>query len=76
MTAIQTADSDGNPATAGDPTWTPLQLTYPMPDYDSGHAVQGGAAAEVLKRVFGHDEIRFRNCSYNAAGRRRPASRR
>ena len=64
VTAIHTADSDGNPATAGDPTWTPLQLTYPMPDYDSGHAVQGGAAAEVLKRVFGDDDIRFRNCSY------------
>jgi hypothetical protein len=34
-----------------------------MPDYDSGHAVQGGAAAEVLKEVFGTDEISFSACS-------------
>ena len=53
------ADTDGNPDTEGDPTWTPLQWTYPMPDYDSGHSVEGGAAAEVLKRFFGTDHIRL-----------------
>src|SRR5262245_5956454 len=63
VTAIQLADTDGNPDTVGDPTWTPLQLTYPMPDYDSGHAVQGGVAAEVLKQVFETDDIAFRACS-------------
>ena len=64
VTAIRTADTDGNPDTAADPMWTPLELTYPMPDYDSGHAVQGGAAAEVLKRFFGTDYVRFSNCSF------------
>ena len=64
VTAIHTADTDGNPHTTADPTWTPLQLTYPMPDYDSGHAVQGGAAAEVLKRFFGTDHLSFSNCSF------------
>jgi PAP2 superfamily len=63
ITAIRMADTDGNPDTAGDPTWTPLQPTYPIPDYDSGHSVEGGAAAEVLKRFFGTDHIRFRACS-------------
>jgi hypothetical protein len=63
VTAIQLADTDGNPDTEADPNWTPLELTYPMPDYDSGHAVQGGAAAEVLKQVFGTDEISFTACS-------------
>jgi hypothetical protein len=63
VTAIRTADTDGNPDTTGDPTWTPLQLTYPIPDYDSAHSVEGGAAAEVLKRFFGTDHIRFRACS-------------
>jgi hypothetical protein len=63
VTAIHTADTDGNPDTIGDPTWTPLQLTYPIPDYDSGHAVEGGVAAEVLKEVFGTDEIAFTACS-------------
>ncbi len=62
-TAIRLANTDGNPHTEGDPTWTPLQPTYPIPDYDSGHAVEGGAAAQVLKRVFGTDDIAFTACS-------------
>jgi hypothetical protein len=67
VTAIHLADTDGNPDTVGDPTWTPLQLTYPMPDHDSGHAVQGGVAAEVLKLFFGTDRVRFRACSLTLA---------
>jgi hypothetical protein len=63
ITAIRLGDSDGNPDTAGVPDWTPLQPTYPMPDYDSGHAVQGGVAAEILKQVFGTDDIAFTACS-------------
>jgi hypothetical protein len=64
VTAIRTANTDGNPATVADPTWTPLELTYPMPDYDSGHATEGGVAAEVLKRFFGTDHVHFSNCSF------------
>ena len=63
VTAIHTADTDGNPDTLADPTWTPLQLTYPIPDYDSAHSVQGGAAAQVLADFFGTDAIPFSNCS-------------
>ena len=63
VTAIREADADGNPRTSGDPTWTPLQPTYAQPDYDSAHAVQGGAAAEVLARVVGTDDITFEACS-------------
>jgi hypothetical protein len=63
VTAIQTADTDGNPDTHGDSTWTPLQPTYPMPDHDSGHSVEGGAAAEVMKQFFGTDRVHFRACS-------------
>jgi len=63
VTAIQTADTDGNPDTVGDPTWTPLQANYPNPDYDSAHSVEGGAAAEILKEFFGTDDISFRACS-------------
>jgi hypothetical protein len=43
--------------------WTPLQPTYPIPDYDSGHAIQGGVAAEILKQVFGTDRVSFEACS-------------
>jgi len=64
VTAIQTAASDGNPETVADLTWTPLHApTPPIPDYDSGHAVQGGTAAAVLQRFFGTDRIRFSTCS-------------
>ena len=63
ITAIREGDNDGNPATLGDSTWTPLQPTYPIPDHDSGHAVQGGVAAEILKQVFGTDDVSFTACS-------------
>jgi hypothetical protein len=63
ITAIRLGDTDGNSATEGDPEWTPLQPTYPMPDHDSGHAVQGGVAAEVLKQFFGTDDVPFTICS-------------
>ena len=63
ITPIRLADTDGNPLTQVDPAYTPLQFTYPMPDHDSGHAVQGGVAAEILKQVFGSDDIPFTACS-------------
>jgi PAP2 superfamily len=62
VTAIQTADTDGNPDTVGDPTWTPLRPTPANQDYASGHAIEGGAGAEVLKQFFGTDQISFRDC--------------
>jgi hypothetical protein len=64
VTAIQMAATDGNPDTVADPTWTPLHApTPPIPDYDSGHAVEGGTAAAVLRRFFGTDHLRFSTCS-------------
>ena len=63
ITAIQMAATDGNPNTDADPTWTPLVPTPPIPDYDSAHSVEGGAAAQVLKRFFGTDRIGFETCS-------------
>ena len=67
ITAIRLGDTDGNPETDGVWDWTPLQPTYPMPDHDSGHAVQGGVAAEILKQVFGTDDIPFTACSTTLA---------
>jgi PAP2 superfamily len=63
VTAIQTGDTDGNPDTTGDPAWTPLRPTPADQDYVSGHAIEGGAAAEVLKQFFGTDRISFQDCS-------------
>jgi hypothetical protein len=63
VTAIRMADTDGNPKTSADPTWTPLVATPPIPDHDSAHAVEGGAAAAVLKQFFRTDRIGFATCS-------------
>jgi CARDB/PAP2 superfamily len=38
-----------------DPDWRPLLDTPPFPDYISGHATFGGAAASVLTDFFGKD---------------------
>ncbi len=63
ITAIRTADTDGNPDTIVDLTWTPLVPTPPNQDYVSGHSLEGGAGAEVLKQFFGSDQISFDDCS-------------
>ncbi len=63
VTAIREADTDGNARTTADPAWTPLDTTPPIPDHDSAHAVQGGAAAAVLARVLGTDKVAFETCS-------------
>jgi hypothetical protein len=56
-TAIQLADTDGNPATTADPTWTPLVVNPPYPDYPSGHACLTGATANGLGYLFGPQNI-------------------
>jgi hypothetical protein len=56
-TAIQLADTDGNPATTADPTWTPLVANPPYPDYPSGHACLTGATADGLGYLFGPQNI-------------------
>jgi hypothetical protein len=59
VTAIRAGDSDGNDATAGDPTWETLMNTPALPDYPSTHSVLGGAAAVVMSRFFGTDQLSF-----------------
>lgn len=53
ITAVQLADTDGNPATAPDPAWLPLLDTPPYPDWVSGHNINDGAAMSVLNRLTG-----------------------
>lgn len=60
---------DGNPATIGDVTFTPLgapasnltgpNFTPPFPAYPSGHATFGGALFQTLRRFYGTDNITF-----------------
>jgi len=53
-TAIQQADTDANPATTADPTWTPLLVNPPYPEYASGYNTYTGAATRALETLFGH----------------------
>jgi hypothetical protein len=63
-TAIQLADTDGNPNTVADPGWEALDPTPLVhPEYDSAHSVEGGAGAQVLQRFFETDEVSFDTCS-------------
>jgi len=72
ITAIQDADTDGNPYTQDDPTWLPLfdpstpvcnQLfplfTPPFPDHPSGHCCATSAFVNTLQNFFGTDKIGF-----------------
>jgi hypothetical protein len=66
ITAIRLGDTDGNPDTAADPTWTPLfssatpPLTTPtFPEHPSGHTCVTGAVVETLKNFFGTDSVSF-----------------
>jgi hypothetical protein len=64
-----TGAGDGNPATRGDPEFSPLgapasnlsapNFTPPFPAYPSGHAGFGGALFETLRLFYGTDEISF-----------------
>lgn len=68
ITGIQEGESDGNPATTGEPNWIPLgapgpedglDFTPPFPAYPSGHATFGGATFGVLRKFYGKDDIQF-----------------
>ncbi|MFC0552302.1 vanadium-dependent haloperoxidase [Planotetraspora thailandica] len=59
VTAIQLADTDGNPETVADPTWMPLLVTPPHPDFTSGHTCFTAASMSALRNFFGRDDIPF-----------------
>jgi PAP2 superfamily len=64
-----TGQGDGNPDTVGDPTYSPLgapasnltgpNFTPPFPAYPSGHAGFGAALFQILRRVYGTNNIAF-----------------
>ena len=70
ITAIELADTDGNPDTTAQAGWTPLITTPPYPDYTSGLNGVIGAGTRALARVLGTERIDL-NITSVAAGRRR-----
>jgi hypothetical protein len=59
ITAINLADTDGNPATVADPTWVPLLTTPPYPDYPSGYNVVNSTVSHGLEDLFRTRHLRL-----------------
>lgn len=58
-TAIQEGNNDGNPRTVGDPSWLPLIVNPPYPDYSSGANNVSSATLKALALFFGKDHMDF-----------------
>jgi hypothetical protein len=56
--AIRRADTDGNPATEADPSWTPL-LFVNHPEYPGAHGCGTTAVTQTLRKFFGTDKVAF-----------------
>lgn len=59
VTAIREGESDGNPKTVGDPTWTPLIPATPYPEHVSGYNCAAAGLIYAGKAFFGTDEMAF-----------------
>jgi membrane-associated phospholipid phosphatase len=59
VNGIREGDTDTNPDTAADATWTPLLITPPFAAFTSGHSTFSSAAASILAGFFGTDNISF-----------------
>jgi hypothetical protein len=57
--AIPRADTDGNPATERDLSWTPLVGTPNHPEYPSAHGCGSASLAQALASFFGTQEVSF-----------------
>ena len=56
ITAIQNGNSDNNPDTAGDTSWTPLISPTPShPEYPSAHSCFSSSATTVLASFYGEN---------------------
>jgi hypothetical protein len=70
VTAIRAGDTDGNPATVGDPTWTPLIGTPNHPEYPSAHSCITPAGGRAAARFLGTQRINFTVPSLTGLGDR------
>jgi hypothetical protein len=59
ITAINLADTDGNPATAPDPSWVPLIDNPAYPEYPSGYNVVNATVTRGLADVFRTRHLRL-----------------
>jgi hypothetical protein len=71
ITAIRAGDTDGNPATVGDPAWSPLLPATPNhPEYPSAHSCLTPAGGRVIARFLGTQQIDYTVPSLTGLGDR------
>lgn len=61
--AINLADTDGNPATTADPAWRPFMPTPAHPEYPAAHGCLSANAAEAIRAFFGTKQV---SCTFNS----------
>lgn len=69
IVGIRAGESDGNPSTQGNSSWTPLgapasntrstNFTPNFPAYTSGHAIFGATTFRILENFYGTDAVSF-----------------
>jgi vanadium-dependent haloperoxidase-like protein len=71
ITAIRAGDTDGNPATVGDPNWSTLLPATPNhPEYPSAHSCVTPAGGRAIARFLGTKKIDFTVPSLTGLGDR------
>lgn len=68
VTAIRNADSDGNPVTEADFSWSPLAPTPPHPEYPAAHGCVTAALARSLEDFFGDPQLNVTLTSTSVPG--------
>ncbi|HEX2343392.1 MAG TPA: vanadium-dependent haloperoxidase [Vicinamibacterales bacterium] len=71
--AIRLGDTDGNPLTVADPSWTSEHIVPPLQEYPSAHAIQCQEFARTLRSIFGTDRVSFATESTTALPSNRSA---
>jgi hypothetical protein len=59
LSAIPLADTDNNPATTADPTWTPVVPSPNHPEYPAAHSCTAGVLGELLRLYYGTDKVTY-----------------
>jgi hypothetical protein len=57
--AITLADDDGNDATVGDASWTPVLPTPNHPEYPAAHSCTSGGLGETLRQFHGTRQVAY-----------------
>jgi hypothetical protein len=71
ITAINLADTDGNPATSPDPNWVPLVATPNYPEYPSGYNAFTSTVSHSVENVFGTRHLQMTLISTAVPGAQR-----